>query len=93
MGNYKTIEYEINAFSFYHDPMPEWFANYISSNDVILFNCGYDKYSIDKAFCIINAKNQKRQVVSPGEFILESDYGLLIKMHPDNFLTKYKKNE
>lgn len=90
MGNYKTIEYEINAFRFYHDPMPDWFMDQVSSNDVILFNCSYDKYAEDKAFCVINAKSQNKQVVSPGEFILESDYNLLIKIHPDKFLTKYE---
>lgn len=90
MGNYKTLEYEINAFRFFYDTMPTWFMNQVSSKYVIIFNYGYDKYAEDKAFCIINAKSYNREVVNPGEFILESDYNFLIKIHPDKFLSKYE---
>lgn len=91
MGNYKTIEFEINAFCFYYDDMPDWFMDQVSNNNVVLFNCNYDKYGTDKAFCIINAnKPNIRKLVSPGEYILQSDYGELISLHPDKFLTKYE---
>lgn len=89
---YKTQHYEINAFQFWYDSMPDWFMDQISSGDVVLLNCDYTEYSTDKAFCIINAKSPyKRVCVSAGEYILESDYNELIKMHPDNFITKYEK--
>lgn len=90
--NYKTKYFEIEAFQFYFDNMPDWFMGKVSSNDVILFNSNDSKYGVDRAFCIINAKNSsKRDVVSAGEVILNLEYGELMKMHPDNFYTKYEK--
>lgn len=94
MKSHKTQEFEINAFQFYCDLMPDWFMDQLSSNNIILFNCNYSQYSDDEAFCVINVKNAGlRQVVSPGEYVIEGEWGELYKMHPDKFQTKYRKNK
>ena len=44
----------IDAFRFYVDNIPDWFMDKVNSNDIILRNCDYDKYSIEEAYCEIN---------------------------------------
>ncbi len=43
----------IDAFQFYIDSMPDWFMNKVSSNDVILKKCDFNKYTIQEAYCEI----------------------------------------
>ena len=43
----------IEAFKFYVDAMPDWFMDKVTSNDVILNNCNFKRYSIDEAYCEI----------------------------------------
>lgn len=44
----------VEAFKFYVDNIPDWFMDKVSSNDIILRNCDYNKYSIEEAYCEIN---------------------------------------
>ena len=92
MGNYRTQHHELEAFCFYYEVMPDWFINKITSNDVILINCNYSKHNSDEAMCIINAKSNKKTLVQAGEYIYNTNYNELGKIHPDIFNTKYEKN-
>ncbi len=54
MGRYRKLPVEIEAFKFYVDNIPDWFMDKVSSNDITLRNCNYNRYSIEEAYCEIN---------------------------------------
>ena len=53
MAKFRKKPVEIEAFQFYVDSIPNWFMDKVSSNDIILRNCDYKRYSIEEAYCEI----------------------------------------
>jgi hypothetical protein len=64
---------QCESFQFYVDPIPDWFMDKVSSNEVILINCNYNRYSIDEAYCEIKTKDGII-IVRGGEYVIRNKY-------------------
>lgn len=79
----------IEAFKFYEDPMPDWFLDKVTTNEVMLFNCDYNRYSIDDAFCHIHTL-EGIMTGNGGDFIIRGVNGEIYPCKPDIFEKTYK---
>lgn len=79
----------IEAFKFYVDPMPDWFMDKVTSNDVILNNCNYNRYDITEAYCEINTLEGTMRG-NGGDFIIKGVKGELYPCKPDIFEATYE---
>lgn len=85
----------IEAFNFYKDPMPDWFMDKVSTNEVILHNCDYNKYGIDKA-CRFNCEIKTLEGVmvgNGGDYIIKGVNGEIYPCKPDIFEKTYEAVE
>lgn len=89
---YRKKPIVIEAFKFYIDPMPDWFMDKVSSNEVILRNCDYNKYSSDEAFCRINTLKGIMEGRG-GDYIIKGINDELYPCKPDIFEKMYNKVE
>ena len=59
----------VESFVFYVEAMPDWFTDKVTKNEVILYNCNYDRFEEEEAFFIYEDENEKWQVVRGGEMV------------------------
>jgi hypothetical protein len=90
MAKYRKKPVEIEAFKFYVDGMPDWFMDKVSSNDVVLHNCGYGRYGIDEAYCEIKTLEGVMRA-NGGDYIIRGVQGELYPCKPDIFEMTYEK--
>jgi hypothetical protein len=89
MVKYRKKPVVIEAFQFYVDPMPDWFMYKVSSNDVILMNCNYNRYDIGEAYCKINTL-EGVMVGDGGDYIIKGVEGEIYPCKPDIFEKTYE---
>ena len=87
---YRKKPVVVEAFKFYVDGMPDWFMDKVSSNDVILHNCNYNKYSIEEAYCEIKTL-EGVMVADGGDYIIKGVQGEIYPCKPDIFEQTYEK--
>jgi hypothetical protein len=92
LGKYRKKPVEIEAFKFYVEGMPDWFMDKVSSNDVILRNCNYNRYDIDEAYCEINTL-EGVMIGRGGDYIIKGVQGEIYPCKPDIFKETYEKVE
>lgn len=90
MTKYRKKPVVIEAFKFYVDGMPDWFMDKVSSNDVILYNCNYNQYEIDEAYCEINTL-EGLMVGRGGDYIIKGVQGEIYPCKSDIFELTYEK--
>jgi len=89
MAKYRKKPVVIEAFRFYLDPIPDWFMDKVSSNDVILRNCNYREYSIDEAYCEIKTL-EGTMIGNGGDYIIKGIEGELYPCKSDIFEKTYE---
>lgn len=92
MSKYIKKRVTVDAFRFYVDPMPDWFMDAVSKNDVILRNCNYSEYTIDEAYCEIKTLEGVMRC-SGGDYIIKGIEGEMYPCKKDIFHKTYEKLE
>lgn len=87
---YRKKPVEVEAFKFYVDPIPDWFADEITANNVILRKCDYTRYSIDEAYCEIKTLEGVMKACG-GDYIIRGVAGEFYPCKPDIFEQTYEK--
>jgi hypothetical protein len=90
MTKYRKKPVIIEAFKFYVDPMPDWFMDKVTSNDVILFNCNYSRYDLDEAYCEIHTL-EGVMVGEGGDYIIKGIEGEIYPCKSNIFKATYEK--
>lgn len=90
MAKYRKKPVVIEAFKFYADPMPDWFMDKVSTNEVILMNCNYDRYDINEAYCLIQTLEGTMQG-NGGDYIIKGVQGEVYPCKANIFETTYEK--
>jgi len=90
MSKYKKKPVVVEAFQFYVEPMPDWFMDKVSSNDIVLKNCDHDRYSIDDAYCEIKTLEGTMQA-NARDYIIKGVDGEIYPCKPDIFKRTYEK--
>ena len=80
----------VEAFKFYVDNIPDWFMDKVTTNDIILRNCGYHKYSIEEAYCEINTL-EGVMVGRGGDYIIKGVNGEIYPCKADIFEKTYEE--
>ena len=89
---YRKKPVVIEAFQFYIDPMPDWFMDKVSTNEVILHNSDHNKHSIREAYCEIKTLGHV-MIASGGDYIVQGVQGEIYPCKPDIFESTYEKLE
>lgn len=92
MAKYRKKPVVIEAFRFYVDPIPDWFMDKVSSNDVILRNCNFNIYDIDEAYCEIKTLEGIMRG-DGGDFIIKGVNGEIYPCKPNIFAKTYELAE
>ena len=90
MTKYRKKPVEIEAFRFYVDPMPDWFMDKVSDNEVILRCCDYNRYDIEEAHCEIKTL-EGVMVGNGGDYIIKGVQGELYPCKAEIFWATYDK--
>ncbi|WJV20747.1 hypothetical protein QU593_10055 [Rossellomorea marisflavi] len=90
MSKYRKKPVEIEAFKFYVDPMPDWFMDKVSSQEITLLNCNYNRYTIDQAFCRINTLEGTMEGRG-GDYIIKGVQGEIYPCKPYIFEQTYEE--
>jgi hypothetical protein len=90
MPKYRKKPVLIEAFKFYVDPMPDWFMDKVSSNDVILYSCNYPSFTIDEAYCEIKTL-EGTMIANGGDFIIKGVQGEIYPCKSDIFELTYEQ--
>lgn len=93
MAKFKKKPIIIEAFKFYIDDMPDWFMDKVSSNEIILHNCNYNKYSVKEAFCEIETSEGIMRG-NGGDYIIKEPFDkerAIYPCKPDIFEKTYEK--
>ena len=90
MSKYKKKPVVVEAFQFYVDPMPDWFMDKVSSNEIVLKNCDHDRYSIDDAYCEIKTLEGTMQA-NGGDYIIKGIEGEIYPCKTDIFKRTYER--
>lgn len=86
---YRKKPVEVEAFRFYVDPMPDWFMDKVSSCEVTLRRCDYERYAISEAYCEIETL-EGRMLGNGGDYIIKGVQGELYPCKPDIFEQTYE---
>lgn len=89
MAKYRKKPVVIEAFKFYVDPMPDWFMDKVSTNEVILRNCNYGIYDINSAYCEIETLEGTMRG-NGGDYIIKGVNGELYPCKADIFAKTYE---
>lgn len=89
MTRYRKRPVEIDAFRFYVAPMPDWFMDKVTSNDVILHKCNYRQYSIEEAYCEIKTL-EGVMIAKGGDMIIKGVQGEIYPCKYDIFHETYE---
>ena len=92
MTKYRKKPVVIDAFQFYVDPMPDWFMDKLTSNDVTLVKCNYKRYSIEEAYCEIETL-EGVMIGNGGDYIIKGVMGEIYPCKPDIFEQTYEVAE
>lgn len=87
---YRKKPVVIEAFKFYVDPMPDWFMDKVTSNEVVLKNCDHSRFGIDEAYCEIETLEGVMKA-NGGDFIIKGVKGELYPCKSDIFEATYEK--
>jgi len=90
MSKYRKKPVEIEAFKFYVDPMPDWFMDKVTTNEVSLRNCGYSHSTIEEAYCEIKTLEGTMKG-NGGDYIIKGVQGEIYPCKPDIFESTYEK--
>ena len=90
MARYRKKPVEIEAFQFYIDSMPDWFMDKVSTNDIILENCDYNRYPIQEAYCLIRTL-EGMMTAHGGDYIIKGIQGEIYPCKSDIFKQTYQK--
>ncbi|MER2171927.1 MAG: hypothetical protein ABS938_14990 [Psychrobacillus psychrodurans] len=74
MPKYRKKPVVIEAFKFYVDPMPDWFMDKVTLNDVTLNNCDHKRYELTEASCEIETL-EGTMVAYGGDYIIQGIEG------------------
>ena len=88
MGKFIKKPIVIEAFKFYVDNIPDWFMDKVSSNDIILRNCDYKRFSINEAYCEIKTLEGVMRG-NGGDYIIKGVEGEIYPCKPDIFEKTY----
>ena len=83
---------EIEAFKFYCESMPDWFLDQMSDNTIMIFNCDYNRYTKEEAYCTIETLEGK-MTGNGGDYIIKGVNGEIYPCKPDIFHKTYEKVE
>ena len=92
MTKYRKKPIEIEAFKFYLEPMPDWFMDKVSSNDVILHNCDYKRFTIEQAYCEIKT-SEGVMICNGGDYVIKEPFDkerVLYPCKPEIFKKTYE---
>jgi len=89
MPKYKNKPVIIEAFKFYVDSMPDWFMDKVTSNDIILRNCNYNRYSINEAYCEMKTL-EGTMIGNGGDYIIKGIQGEIYPCKSDIFEMTYE---
>ena len=90
MAKYRKKPVVIEAFCFYVNSMPDWFMDKVSSNEIILRKCDYDRYDFDEAYCEINTL-EGVMIGRGGDYIIKGVEGEIYPCKPLIFYETYDK--
>lgn len=90
MSKYKKKPVVVEAFQFYVEPMPNWFMNKISSNEIVLKNCNHDRYSANDAYCEIKTL-EGTMIANAGDYIIKGVEGEIYPCKSDIFKRTYER--
>ena len=89
---YRKKPVVIEAFRFYIDPMPDWFMDKVSTNEVTLHKCNHNQYGIKEAYCEIKTLGVI-MIANGGDYIVRGVQGEIYPCKPDIFESTYEKLE
>jgi len=89
---YRKKPVVIEAFQFYVDAMPDWFMDKVSTNEVILRKCDYNRYSKNEAHCEIKTL-EGVMIAKGGDYVIKGVQGELYPCKPDIFEATYESLE
>ncbi|PLR72207.1 hypothetical protein [Bacillus sp. UMB0728] len=89
MTIYRKKPVEVEAFKFYVDPMPDWFMEEVSCNNIWLFNCDYNRYSIEEAYCEIETLEGIMRC-NGGDYVIKGVQGEVYSCKKDIFKQTYE---
>lgn len=90
MAKFRKKPVEIEAFRFYIDPMPDWFTDKMTYNEIMIFNCDYNRYDIDEAYCTIETLEGTMRG-NGGDYIIKGVQGEIYPCKPEIFEATYEK--
>lgn len=85
---YRKKPVVVEAFRFGSDSIPDWFMDRVSSNDVILYNCG-SQYTSDPYCCIKTLEGVIR--CDCGDYVIQGVNGELYPCKSDIFEKTYEE--
>lgn len=89
MSKYRKKPVVIEAFRFYVEGMPDWFMDKVTTNEVILRNCNYNRFDIEEAYCEIKTL-EGVMIGRGGDYIIKGVNGELHPCKPDIFEKTYE---
>lgn len=89
---YRKKPVEIEAFKFYVDPMPDWFFEKVTANEVVLCCCDYNRYELKEAYCEISTLEGTMRG-NGGDYIIKGVQGEIYPCKPDIFEQTYEPVE
>jgi hypothetical protein len=92
MTTYRKKPIVIEAFKFYVDSMPDWFLDQMSDNTIMIFNCDYNRYGIDDAYCTIETLEGTMRG-NGGDYIIKGVQGEIYPCKSEIFEATYEKVE
>lgn len=92
MAKYRKKPVVIDAFRFYVDNMPDWFFNKVGTDDIVLMNCDYKKFSIKQAYCRIHTL-EGTMVANGGDYIVQGIDGEIYPVKKEIFEKTYERVE
>jgi hypothetical protein len=90
MPKYRKKPIEVEAFRFYVDPMPDWFTDKVTRNEVVLHLCDFDQYSMEESYCYINTL-EGRMIGQGGDYIIKGIQDEIYPCKSDIFEATYEK--
>jgi len=90
MDKFRKKPVEVEAFQFYIDGMPDWFMDKVSTNEITIHNCNYNRYDIDEAYCLIDTLEGTMQG-NGGDYIIKGVNGEIYPCKPEIFAKTYEK--
>ena len=88
MMKYRSRPVEIEAFRFYVDPIPDWFMDKVTTNEIILHDCNY-RIDGNFAYCLIKTSVSEMRG-NAGDYIIKGVWDEIYPCKPDIFKQTYE---